>query len=143
MLRPFGKVSGEMNLLNNLENEGFVRSNLRFSKWESDNLPFAGGAFRQLVVDFLRGNKLVRGEWVLGEDKLIELGRIRVPFLHLLAAYDHITPHASSKDLLQMIGSTDKQEVVLKGGHVGLVAGRGALGQMWPALVDWLGERSV
>lgn len=141
-LRPFGKVAGAMNLLNHADKEEVVRSNLRMGKWETDNIPFPGGVFRQMVNDFLRGNKLVRGEWDIG-DQCVDLGAIRVPFLHLLAQEDHITPYASSRDLVQRVGSADKQELILKGGHVGLVAGRGAEMRMWPALDAWLAPRST
>jgi polyhydroxyalkanoate synthase subunit PhaC len=141
-LRPFGKFAGAMNLLNNIDKEDAVKSNLRMGKWETDNIPFPGGVFRQMVNDFLRGNKLVKGEWMLGGQR-VDLGRIRTPFLHLLAQDDHITPYASSKDLVRLVGSADKQELIVKGGHVGLVAGRGAEARMWPALDDWLAQRST
>ena len=141
-LRPFGKLAGAMSLLNNMDKEDAVRSNLRMGKWETDNLPFPGGVFRQMVNGFLRRNQLVKGTWVIG-GKRVNLGDIKVPFLHLLAADDHITPYASSKDLVRLVGSRDKQEIVVKGGHVGLVAGRGAELRMWPALEDWLARRST
>ena len=142
MLRPFGKLAGSMNLLNNIGNEEFVKSNLRMGKWETDNIPFPGGVFRQMVNDFLRGNKLMKGELVLGR-RSVDLANIRVPLLHLLAQDDHITPYAAAKDLVLHAGSSDKQEIVIKGGHVGLVAGRGAETRMWPALEAWLAERSM
>jgi polyhydroxyalkanoate synthase len=31
----------------------------------------------------------------------------------------------------------------LKGGHVSLVAGKNAIGRLWPRVAEWLGERSV
>ena len=40
-------------------------------------------------------------------------------------------------------GSADKQELVLKGGHVSVVAGRNAVQRLWPKLDAWLGERSI
>jgi polyhydroxyalkanoate synthase len=141
-LRPMGKLAGAMNLLNQVDNDDVLRSNLRMGKWETDNIPFPGGVFRQMVNDFLRGNKLVKGEWVLG-GKTVSLADLRVPLLHLLAQDDHITPYASSRDLVVMAGSRDKQELIVKGGHVGLVAGRGAQTRMWPALEAWLAPRSV
>ena len=141
-LRPFGKLAGAMSLLNNMEKAETVRSNLRMGKWETDNLPFPGGVFRQMVNGFLRKNQLVKGTWVIG-GKRVELGDIKMPFLHLLAQDDHITPYASSRDLVHLVGSRDKQEIIVKGGHVGLVAGRGAELRMWPALEDWLAQRSV
>ena len=141
-LRPFGKMAGAMNLLNQADKEDVVRSNLRMGKWETDNIPFPGGVFRQMVNDFLRGNRLVRGDWALG-GRRVDLSAVRAPFLHLLAQDDHITPYASSRDLVNLVGSTDRQELILKGGHVGLVAGRGAELRMWPALDAWLAPRSV
>ncbi|MFZ9428482.1 MAG: alpha/beta fold hydrolase [Burkholderiaceae bacterium] len=141
-LRPFGKVSGAMNLLNHADNESVIRSNLRMGKWETDNIPFPGGVFRQMVRDFLRGNQLVAGTWRVG-GRAVKLGAVRAPFLHLLAQDDHITPYASARDLVQQVGSADRQELIIKGGHVGLVAGRGAELRMWPALNAWLAPRSV
>jgi len=141
-LRPFGKMAGAMSLLNQIDNDDVVRSNLRMGKWETDNIPFPGAVFRQMVNDFLRGNKLVKGEWAIG-GRRVDLAQITVPLLHLLAADDHITPYASSRDLVPMVGSPDKQELILKGGHVGLVAGRGAQTRMWPALDAWLAPRST
>jgi polyhydroxyalkanoate synthase len=140
-LRPLGKVAGAMNLLNQIDRTELVQSNLRMGKWETDNIPFPGGIFRQMVNHFLRRNELVRGEFPLG-DQPVDLGAIRVPFLHILAQDDHITPYASSSDLVQRVGSTDREEIILKGGHVGLVAGRGAQTRMWPALGNWLAQRS-
>ena len=141
-LRPFGKMAGAASLLNQIDNEEVVRSNLRMGKWETDNIPFPGATFRQMVNDFLRGNKLVKGEWSLGGQR-VDLARIGMPLLHLLAADDHITPYASSRDLVTLAGSRDKQELIIKGGHVGLVAGRGAQARMWPALDAWLAPRST
>jgi polyhydroxyalkanoate synthase subunit PhaC len=141
-LRPFGKLAGAANLLNNLDRDDTVRSNLRMGKWESDNIPFPGGVFRQMVNDFLRANKLVKGEWVLGGQR-VNLAQIKQPLLHLLAQDDHITPYASACDLIKLAGSRDKTEHIVKGGHVGLVAGRGAETRMWPALDAWLAPRSV
>ena len=39
--------------------------------------------------------------------------------------------------------STDKQELVFKGGHVSVVAGGNAVKRLWPRLDAWLGERSI
>ena len=141
-LRPFGKPAGALNLLNQIDKAEVVTSNLRMGKWETDNLPFPGAVFRKLVTDFLQDNALAGGRFELG-GRRVDLGRITVPFAHLIAQDDHITPRASSRPLLDLVGSTDRQEIVIKGGHVGLVAGRGAQTRMWPALDAWLAPRST
>jgi poly[(R)-3-hydroxyalkanoate] polymerase subunit PhaC len=66
-----------------------------------------------------------------------------VPILHAVAEHDHIVPYDAAKHLIQKVGSTDKEEVVLKGGHVSLVAGANAIKRLWPKLDTWLGERSI
>jgi polyhydroxyalkanoate synthase len=60
-----------------------------------------------------------------------------------MAEHDDIAPYAATKELTQLIGSTEKQDLLLKGGHVSLLAGRNASGRLWPALDRWLAERSI
>lgn len=141
-LRPLQKRANQMQLLNNVENDAFVKASLRFDRWAADQLPIPGELARDMVRDFLRGNKLVRNEYRL-DDKLVELGRIRVPFLHVAAEYDHIVPTAASGDLIRLVGSKDKKEIVVKGGHVSLVAGGNAVYRLWPQLDGWLSVRST
>jgi poly[(R)-3-hydroxyalkanoate] polymerase subunit PhaC len=40
------------------------------------------------------------------------------------------------------VGSRDKQYVELPGGHISLIAGRGAAVHCWPKVSGWLGARS-
>jgi polyhydroxyalkanoate synthase len=72
-----------------------------------------------------------------------KLENIQVPFLHAVAEHDHIVPYEAAKHLIAKIGSADKEEVMLKGGHVSLVAGANAVKRLWPKLDSWLGTRST
>jgi polyhydroxyalkanoate synthase subunit PhaC len=72
-----------------------------------------------------------------------DISSITVPVLHAVAEHDHIIPYDAAKPLIQKVGSADKQEVILKGGHVSLVAGANAIKRLWPKLDSWLGERSI
>jgi polyhydroxyalkanoate synthase len=51
--------------------------------------------------------------------------------------------YEASKPLVAKIGSADKQEVILKGGHISVAAGANAVKRLWPKLDSWLSERSV
>ena len=44
---------------------------------------------------------------------------------------------------MTMVGSADKRQAELKGGHVSLIAGANAVKRMWPMVDEWLGEKSV
>ena len=142
MLRPFQKSAGQMKLLDNVQDEAFVTAHLRFDRWAADHIPFPGETARQLVYDFMRENKLVRKTLEL-DGRTVDLGNITIPFLHVAAQYDHIVPAAASQDLVKLVGSPDKSEIVLKGGHVSLVAGGNAIYRLWPKLDTWLSHRSV
>jgi polyhydroxyalkanoate synthase len=87
-------------------------------------------------------NRLLHGTMQVG-GRTADLGDITVPFLHVAAEHDHIVPPAASAPLIGMVGSNDKEEVVLKGGHVSLVAGGNAVRRLWPKLAHWLGTRST
>ena len=142
MLRPFQRSAGRMKLLDNIQDEAFVTAHLRFDRWAADHIPFPGETARQLVNDFMRENKLVHNTLELAGRK-VDLGQITIPFLHVAAQYDHIVPPAASQDLVKLVGSEDKSEIVLKGGHVSLVAGGNAIYRLWPKLDAWLSQRSV
>jgi len=142
MLRPLQRVSGRVKLLDNVDNEEFVVAHLRVERWANDQIPFPGEVARQMQKDFLLGNKLIRGEFELG-DRRVDLGAIRVPFLHVLAQHDFLVPEASARDLVKLISSEDRTEVVLKGGHVSLIAGANAKHRLWPQLDAWLAERAL
>jgi polyhydroxyalkanoate synthase len=52
-------------------------------------------------------------------------------------------PYDAAKHLIAKVGSSDKEEVMMKGGHVSLVAGPNAIKRLWPKLDNWLGKRST
>ena len=141
LLRPGGRIAGNIRLADNLWNDEYVRSFRMFDRWTSDILPLPGEYFRQTVKQLLWGNELYEGTMQVG-GRRVALDAITAPFLHVTAEHDHIVPTAASAPLIDKIGSADKEQVTLKGGHVSLVAGGNAIKRLWPKLVDWLGERS-
>ncbi|MBI5948880.1 MAG: alpha/beta fold hydrolase [Chloroflexi bacterium] len=142
MLRPVAKLAGTVRLWDNMWNDEFVKSYRIFDRWATDQIPFPGECFRQNTKDLMWENKLYKGTWELAGQK-VDLAKITVPFLHVVAEHDHIVPYEAAKELVPMVGSEDKREVMLKGGHVSLVAGGNAVFRLWPQLDTWLAERSV
>jgi polyhydroxyalkanoate synthase subunit PhaC len=142
MLRPGGRAAGNVRLWDNLWNDEFVKSYRMFDRWSADMLPLAGEYFRQTTKQLMWENALMNGSMTVG-GRAVDLSRITAPFLHVTAEHDHIVPAEASAPLIDMIGSSDKQQVVLKGGHVSLVAGGNAIKRLWPQIDRWLGERST
>jgi polyhydroxyalkanoate synthase len=142
MLRPAGRIAGNIRLIDNMWNDEFVKSFRMFDRWAADMLPLAGEYFRQTTRQLMWENRLMEGTMEIG-GRRVDLGAITAPFLHVVAEHDHIVPRAASAPLIAKVGSTDKEEVVLKGGHVSLVAGGNAVRRLWPKLDQWLQERSL
>ena len=114
-----------------------------FDRWAADMLPLAGEYFRETTKKLMWDNRADGGHDGRSPGARSTWARSPMPFLHVVAEHDHIVPRAASAPLIDRVGSTDKEEVVLKGGHVSLVAGANAQKRLWPKLDDWLGERSL
>ncbi|MBA4179263.1 MAG: poly-beta-hydroxybutyrate polymerase [Anaerolinea sp.] len=142
MLRPISQAVGRIRLWDNMWNDEFVKSHRMFDRWANDQIPFPGECFRQTTRELMWENKLYKGRFELA-GRRVDLGTIRVPFLHVMAEHDHIVPYEAARVLVPMVGSEDKRELVIKGGHVSLVAGGNAIYRLWPQLDSWLAERSV
>ncbi|WP_375393955.1 alpha/beta fold hydrolase [uncultured Sphingomonas sp.] len=142
MLRPAARPAQHLRVLDKIDDEAFVKSFRMFDRWNTDTLPLAGEYFRQMVKLLLWDNRLFHGTLSVG-GMPIDLKRITAPFLHIAAQHDHIVPTQASAPLIDMAGSADKREIMLKGGHVSVVAGPNAVHRMWPALVQWLETRST
>jgi len=142
MLRPASRVVGQVQLWDKIWNDEYVKSYRMFDRWANDILPLAGEYFRAITKDLMWDNNLLNGTMSVGGQPA-HLSNIKVPILHAVAAHDHIVPYEASKHLIGMVGSSDKEEVVLKGGHVSLIAGNNATKRLWPKLDSWLCGRST
>lgn len=134
-------VLNYLKLWDNLENPQVVDAWKAMNTWVTDNVPLAGGAFRQLVVDLYRNDRLMRGEWIIRGER-VDLSRLRANLLTVIAAGDHITPPCQSEAVLSKVSSKDKELFRIPGGHIGIMAGSGAHKITWPHINGWLAPRS-
>lgn len=142
MLQPLSRTAGQARLWENMWNDPFVESFRKVDRWANDMLPLAGEYFRDTTRKLFWDNGLMTGDLEVNGHPA-DIATIAVPFLHVIAEHDHIVPYAASHPLIGRVGSADKQEIVLKGGHVSLVGGANAVKRLWPQLDDWLQERSL
>jgi polyhydroxyalkanoate synthase len=142
MLRPADRVAGALALVDRIIDDEYVKGYRMFARWGADVLPLPGEFFRQAIKELMWDNRLLAGELHLG-GRRVDLASIEIPLLHAIAEHDHIVPYDAAKPLVATAGSRDKEELVLKGGHVSLVAGANAVKRLWPRLDAWLGKRST
>ena len=142
MLRPASRTAGQARVWEQMWNDDFVKSYRAFERWGNETLPLAGEYYRDTTRELMWGNKLFTGELTINGESA-DLGNITIPVMHAVAEHDHIAPYTATKPLLELVSSSDKHELILKGGHVSLIAGPNAVRRMWPNVDAWLGERSV
>lgn len=142
LLRPAERLVAYARLWDNLWSDAYVNYYRTFDKWVNDQIPFPGEAFRQMTKDLMWENKLMKGELRLGS-KLVDTQGITCPVLNAMAEHDHIAPYGATAPLTSLVGSEEKEDLVLKGGHVSLVAGKSAVLRLWPTMSQWLGKRSL
>ncbi len=160
ILDAFGNMPGEMidygakalkpvenyitnycKLWDNLDDPQVVEAWHAMNTWVTDNVPMAGGAYRQLIVELYRHNRLMKNELVV-RGKRVDLRRIRANLLTVIAEGDHITPPCQSEAILAKAGSRDKELYRIPGGHIGIMAGSAAPRTTWPHIDAWLSARS-
>jgi polyhydroxyalkanoate synthase len=143
VLKPFKQgVNKYYNLVQNIDNENFVGNFLRIEKWLYDTPPIAGETFKQWIADIYQKNLLVKNEFKLG-DEIIDLTKITVPVLNIVADEDHLVSHQCSAPLNDMVSSTDKRLMRFHTGHVGLIASLYSQNNVLPKVGQWLKARSL
>ena len=141
-LKPFENYVGNyMKLCENLDDPGVVEAWHAMNTWVTDNIPMAGGAFRQLIVDLYRQNSLIENKMMIGGNR-VDLSQIRANLLTVIAEGDHITPPCQSETISEKVGSAVKETFRIPGGHIGIMAGSGASKRTWPHIDEWLGPKS-
>lgn len=142
MQRPAQRLAGQLRYWDNILNDDFVDSYRAMLRWGDETLPLAGEYVRETTKELQWGNKLYTGELMV-DGKNANLKNVEIPILSVVAEHDHLAPRGATENLLNLVSSTDKQEILLKGGHVSLIAGPNAAKRMWPKAAEWLSVRSV
>jgi polyhydroxyalkanoate synthase len=142
VLKPFKQgVNKYFNLVQNIDNEQFVGNFLRIEKWLYDTPPIAGETFRQWIADIYQKNLLAKNEFRLGTET-IDLTKIRVPLLNIVADEDHLVSPQCSAPLNDMVSSPDRRLMRFHTGHVGLIASLYSQNNVLPKVGQWLKARS-
>jgi polyhydroxyalkanoate synthase len=142
MLKPFKQgVNKYINLVENIDNAKFVQNFLRMEKWLYDTPTIAGETFKQWIEDIYQKNLLVKNEMKIGEN-IIDLSKIRVPLLNIVAEEDHLVSPQCSVALNDSVSSLDKRLMHFHTGHVGLIASSYSQNNVLPKVGQWLRVRS-
>jgi polyhydroxyalkanoate synthase len=142
LLKPAENFVGAyVNVWKSLDDEQSVRGWQAINRWVEDVIPFAGAAFRQFVLDYVRGNELIKGQHEV-DGQRVDLFNIRAALLNIVAQFDHLVAPSQSESIMDLISSEDKELRVIPSTHVGIMASGRARYKLWPDLAEWLASRS-
>jgi poly(3-hydroxyalkanoate) synthetase len=106
-----------------------------------------GEIYRQFVRDCYQNNLFIKNQMIISEDGApgvqIDLRKIKVPFLNVIASKDDLVAPESSKALNNAMGSSDKSVLEFNSAHVGACIGSRAHKELWPKVGEWLKGRSL
>ena len=143
ILKPFKQgVNKYYNLVENIDNESFVQNFLRIEKWLYDTPPIAGETIKQWINDIYKKNLLVKNQFKLGTT-IVDLKKINVPLLNIVAEEDHLVSPECSVPLNEVVSSEDKRLIRFHTGHVGLIASSYSQNNVLPKVGQWIKSRST
>jgi polyhydroxyalkanoate synthase len=136
VLANFSKCMDFENMFNSLGNMPQEQLHLSFSALK----PFKQGVNKYLnLID--QKNLLINNEMKLGRE-IIDLSKIRMPVLNIIAEEDHLVSPGCSASLNDVISSRDKRIMRFHTGHVGLIASNYSQNNVLPKVGQWLRSRS-
>ena len=134
-------INKYLNLIDDMEDAAAMANFMRMEKWIFDSPDQAGATIRQFVNDLYRDNKLIKGELMIGDQK-VDLKKINMPLLVVYASKDTQVPVAAAKDLEKYVSSLDKETHAIQTGHIGMFVSGKSAKQVAPLIANWTKERS-
>ena len=142
MLSPYNLAIGKyINIVNSFDDPVALGEFLRMEKWLFDCPDQAGENYRTWIKDLWQENKLVKGNFYLG-DKKINLKNITMPLLNVYGVKDNLIPASSSIPLNDLVGSKDTEYASYPIGHAGIVASTLSQKEITHKVATWIKERS-
>ena len=119
----------------------YLKNFIRMEKWTFDSPAQGGATLSQFVNDLYKENKLIKGELVIGDQK-VDLKNIKMPLLCACAEKDHLVPLSASRPLIDAVGSEDKQFLSFPVGHIGMYVSSKSQKSVAPQIIEWIKARS-
>ncbi|AXR82185.1 class III poly(R)-hydroxyalkanoic acid synthase subunit PhaC [Natrarchaeobaculum sulfurireducens] len=126
----------------NVEDEDFVENFARMERWLSEGIDVAGVAYEEFIRDIYQENKLYKNELHLG-DEHVDLEKIDMPVLQIVAEYDHLIPPGASKPFNEVVSADDTEIMEFATGHIGMSVSSRSHAELWPDVCEWFETRSV
>ena len=112
-----------------------ARQFVALEDWLNDGVGLAAPVARETLGAWYGANATARGAWKLA-GKPVEPANLRIPTMAVIPDQDRIVPPASALALANAIPTCEVLRTAT--GHIGMMAGAKALGEVWQPLALWL-----
>ena len=135
-------------LLASLPDRRALRTHLGVQRWMLDELPLPSRLFEQVVEQLYREDRLMRGELVVGGQR-VGPERLEAPLLDVVNPHSRVIPpesilpfhDAARSPRKRLLWSRGERGVALQ--HVAALVGRSAHRDLWPQILDWLHAMAI
>ncbi len=141
ILTPVKNLQRYVTLVNHYWDREWVSAYETINDWIEDFIPYPGEAFKQFVSDFIKDDKLRKGQLKIG-NRYVDLSRIRANVLSFVGTTDIIAARGSVEAVKDFLPHSKVELKYVPLGHIGLVAGSRAPELVWKPMAEWLAERS-
>jgi polyhydroxyalkanoate synthase len=138
---PVQRFTRWLDVCRHIDEPEYVTTFLAMERWGADAVPFPGEVYRQYIKDCYQQNLFCQGKMEVGGER-VDLKRIRGGVLNIIAEQDTIAPPPMSEPLPRLVGSSDAQTLRFPVGHIGLSASSKSPTKVWPAIAQWIAQRS-
>ncbi len=139
-LRPVELIGKKyFNFVNNIDDATLTEKFLQVEKWLQDAPDQTGAWFRQFANECYGENRLIKGSLRLS-GKIVDLAKLHLPILNIVASADEIIPASSSRALKLYAVNADYKELIFESGHIGIYISE-KVGKALPkAAAAWIEE---
>lgn len=140
ILNPFRSVRKRFTEMNKIHQDpSRLARFLSVEKWSLESPDQTGVAFGEFVKEFYQNNNLIKGKIKIGAQK-IDLKKLNLPILNILASKDALVPPNASLALEHHVGSQDIRTLQCDTGHIGLYINDEARAQVASTVHQWIME---
>ena len=147
-LVPAGKLKQMRTLYKKHRDPEFLKSFFALDVWISENIPFPGQVYREIIKNGYQKNSLVKKRsWSLGSREA-RLADLSMPVFALAALFDHVSPVESCTALGDLLEKhPDCTVTAYQTGHLGIALGKDPRNKptalYWDDIAAWLKERDL
>jgi len=142
IVNPQVTLTKYFHLFNNLWNPDFMKHFSALHQWSEDFINFPIKIVPKLFEEFAAKNAFMNDSLELN-GKQVKVSWLTCPLLVFAGERDIFGLPSSAKAVMKVAGSKEKEFHLVRGGHLGVIAGKSAPEDVWDIATDWLRKYSV